>query len=47
MKYIVENWDTEETIAEFETEEQRQDWIDNYAPDGITADGIKISIYEI
>lgn len=56
MKYIVENFDTYETIAEFQTEEQRQAWLDQnvtegYAADGnkagYTADGIRISIYEI
>lgn len=47
MKYIIENWDTCETIAEFYTEEQRQAWIDQNVTEGYTADGIRISIYEV
>lgn len=46
-KYIVENWDTCETIAEFDTEEQRQAWLDENVTDGYTAEGIRISIYEM
>lgn len=46
MKYIVENWDTEEIIAVFDTEEQRELWLLNYSTEGYLADGTKISIYE-
>ena len=50
-KYIVENWITEETIKVFDSEEERQEWL-NYNcisfSDGNYIDGteIKISIYE-
>lgn len=51
MKYIVENWLTEETIREFDSEEEREEWIrDNCISfsDGcyITDTETKISIYE-
>lgn len=51
MKYIVENWLTEETIKVFDSEEERQEWINDNCisfPDGCYIDGTetKISIYE-
>lgn len=50
MKYYVENWDTEEVIAEFDTAEERQEWINrNVTIDcigGFLADGTHIAIYE-
>ena len=50
MKYIVENFYTEQIIKVFDTEEQRQDWIDNnvsmIGEGGYTKDGTRISIYE-
>lgn len=50
MKYYVENWETEEIIAEFETSEQRQEWIIknvNITPNGgYLEDGTHIAIYE-
>ena len=51
MKYIVENWLTEETIKVFANEEERQEWINNNCisfSDGgyIKGTEIKISIYE-
>lgn len=50
--YYVEDWDTEEIIAQFLSEEERQEWLDRntiikdgygYLKDGTT----KVSIYEI
>lgn len=51
MKYIVENWLTEETIKKFDSEEEREKWIrDNCVSfsDGYYIDDteIKISIYD-
>ena len=51
MKYIVENWMTEETIKVFDSEEERQEWINDNCisfSDGCYIDGTetKISIYE-
>lgn len=46
-RYIVENWETCETIAEFDSEEKRQAWLDENVTEGYTSEGIKISIYEI
>ena len=56
MKFIVENWDTEEVIKTFGTEEARAAWIaenvrllrDRYYNDvgGYLADGTRISVYE-
>ena len=50
MKYIVENWITEEIIAVFDTEDARQKWLDencDYCSDGgYLSDGTKVSIYE-
>ena len=50
-KYIVENWLTEETIKVFDSEEERQEWLNDNCisfSDGNYIDGteIKISIYE-
>ena len=47
-RYIVENWDTYETIVEFSTEQERQAWLDSYVDEyGFMADGTQVSIYEI
>jgi len=51
MKYYVENWDTEEVIAEFNTEEERKAWFKNNATlkpnDGAyLEDGTHIAFYE-
>lgn len=51
MKYIMENWLTEETIKEFDGEEEREEWIRNNCKifsDGcyITDTKTRISIYE-
>ena len=50
MKYIVENWHTEETIKAFNTEEEREQWLkDNvnyYSDGGYLDDGTKIGLYE-
>ena len=50
MRYYVENWETEEIIAEFDTKEQRQDWIDKNVTinrnGGYLEDGTHIAIYE-
>lgn len=50
MKYIVENWFTEETLAVFDTEEDRQKWLndncDYYSDGAYLSDGTRISIYE-
>lgn len=50
MKYIVENWLTCEDIIAFDTEEQRQKWLDenvNQSPDGgFLKDGTQVGIYE-
>lgn len=49
-KYYVENWDTEEVIAEFDTYEQRQEWINKNvtirSDGGYLEDGTHIAIYE-
>ncbi len=52
MKYIVEDWLTEETIKVFSSEEERQEWINDNCisfSDGvfITDTSIRISCYEI
>lgn len=51
MKYIVEAWLTEEIIAVFNSEEEREKWLNdnvNYFSDGGYLDnGVQISIYEI
>ena len=48
MKYIVENWLTEEIIKAFDSEEERQKWLDenvnSYSDGGYLDDGTKISI---
>ena len=51
MKYIVENWMTEETIKVFGSDEERQEWINDNCisfSDGcyINDTETKISIYE-
>lgn len=50
MKYIVENWLTEEVIKVFHSEEDRQEWlndnVNNFSDGGYLDDGTKISIYE-
>ena len=51
MKYIVENWMTEEVIKVFDSEEDRQEWINENCvsfSDGcfIEDTTIKISCYE-
>ena len=50
MKYIVENWLTEEVLKVFESEEDREEWIrDNVmflSDGGFLDDGTRISIYE-
>ena len=46
-RFIVENWETEEIIIEFNTNEERETWIaENVNAEGYMADGRKISIYE-
>lgn len=49
-KYIVENFDTCEPVAIFDSEEQRQAWLDTYVTvengAGYTTDGVRVSIYE-
>lgn len=51
MKYIVENWLTEETIKEFASEQDRQKWLDEnvaYSSDGgFLDDGTRVGIYEL
>ena len=51
MKYIVETWATEEIIAVFNSEKEREKWLNdnvNYFSDGgFLDDGTQISIYEI
>lgn len=51
MKYYVENWETEEVIAKFDTYEQRQEWIEKnvtiiHGAGGYLRDGTHIAIYE-
>lgn len=50
MKYVVENWFTGEDIIVFDTEEQRQKWLDenvSQSPDGgFLKDGTQVGIYE-
>lgn len=47
-RFFVEDWDTCETIAEFQTEEKRQAWLDKYVDEyGFMKDGTRVSIYEI
>lgn len=47
-RFIVEEWESCETIAEFSTEQEREAWlranVDEY---GFTKDGVQVSIYEI
>jgi hypothetical protein len=49
-RFIVENWNTCETIAVFDSEEERQNWLDNNVTirdgAGYMADGVRVSIYE-
>lgn len=51
MKYIVEDWITEETLKTFDTEEERESWIKEnvnmFSDGGYLDDGTKISIYEL
>ena len=47
MKYIVENWLTEETIKVFDSEEERQEWINDNCisfSDGSYIDGTETKI---
>lgn len=51
MRYIVENWETEEVIKVFDSEEERNEWIKKKCTssnDGvfITGTEIRISCYE-
>lgn len=50
MKYYVENWETEEVIAEFDSYEQRRDWLEKNVNltyvGGYLKDGTRIAIYE-
>lgn len=47
-RFIVEEWDSCEIIAEFSTEQERQAWLDSYVDEfGFMADGTQVSIYEI
>lgn len=51
MKYIIENWMTEETIKVFSTYEEREEWMDDncvWFSDGcfIKDTDIKICCYE-
>ena len=50
MKYIVENWLTEEIIKVFPSDEERQKWlldnVNSFSDGGYLDDGTKISIYE-
>ena len=49
MKYYIENWNTEETLFTFDTEEERQKFINKecYIEDGVGFyNGVRISIYE-
>jgi hypothetical protein len=50
MKYIVENWLTEETLKVFDSEEERDQWLEEnvnrFSDGGYLDDGTKISIYE-
>ena len=50
MKYIVEDWTTDEILKVFDTSEDREAWLrDNvnyYSDGGYLDDGRKISIYE-
>ena len=50
MKYIVEDWMTDEVLKVFDTSEDREQWLRdnvNYCSDGgYLDDGRKISIYE-
>ena len=45
-RFIVENWDTDEIIKEFETSEEREIWLKENVIDGHMANGIRVSIYE-
>lgn len=46
-RYIVEDFNTCETIKEFSTNEERQKWLnENVNEEGYTPDGTRISIYE-
>lgn len=46
-RFIVEDWETSETIVEFQTNEEREAWLEANVTDGYTKDGIRVSIYEI
>lgn len=47
-RFIVEDWNTEEIIIEFQTNEERAAWIaENVNDEGKMADGRKVSIYDI
>lgn len=46
-RFIVENWETEEIIAEFNTHEEREAWLENYVDNGHMMDGTRVSIYDI
>lgn len=50
MKYIVENYLTEEIIKVFDTKEERQQWLDDnvnrFSDGGYLDDGTRVDIYE-
>ena len=51
MKYYVENWDTQEEIAVFDTEAERKAWMKQNVTvkpyeGGYLKDGTRIALYE-
>lgn len=44
--FCVEDWFTEELIASFKTDAERDNWLKANVVDGYTKEGIKVSIYE-
>lgn len=51
MKYVVENYLTDEILKIFQSEEEREEWLNDnveyFEDGGFLCDGTKISIYEI
>lgn len=50
MKYIVADWMTDEPLKVFDTDEERDEWIDDnveiFSDGGYLSDGRRVCIYE-
>ena len=50
-RYIVGDWNSDDIIKSFDSEEDRQEWLDDnvtfYSDGGFLEDGRKVEIYEL